>query len=315
MPTVIPAAFTQQINRFALETMKGYKPKFTQFMHMGKMDSDHIDVVGLVGYNLPSFRFPREGVKNMQMSQGFTKRYVSSIYAGMDSIALEDLENDMYGILHKEVVSKGSAMAHAFMIQQERAVAAMWSSLGFASTSPFTSDGLGLFSTTHPVAPNTTATAANMPSVGVSLSVTSFRNMTTNLMTQPMPDNVSFFETPPAVLVCHPSQRNIAYQLTKQMYEPNSADRNVNVASMDNIRTILWPYFQQNGPKGAAMNPLPYNGWFVLGKRHFAHFYTRAQFKIKTDTDIRVNSLLIMGQCQYAYGADDWRGLYGSTGE
>ena len=315
MATSIPAVVSKGINRFIFRSQERYKPVFTRFMHTDRMDSNSIDVVGLVGYNLPTFRMPGEGVKQMSMAQGFTKRYVASIYSGLDSLPMEDLETDLYNLLHSEIVSKGAAMSHAFNIQRERAVAAFWSNIGFASTSPFTADGLGLFNTAHPIAPNTTATGANRPSQGVSLSVTAWKNMYTNLQTQLMPDNVTYMMGEPRVLVVHPSQRNIAYQITKQMYEPNSADRNINVARLDNVEVVHWPYFQLNGTVGATLNPLPYNGWFVVGDRHFAHFYTRSPFRVKIDTDIRINSLLVFAQAQYTMGADDWRGLYGSPGQ
>jgi len=314
--TGIAAAFTKGISEHFFITLENYPPYFYDFMHYQDMDSAYIDEQGYENYPLPTRRNPGEAVKMAEFKESFNKRYVPDNYAMGDTIPMEDLDDDLYNVFHRMLVGKSSGFARQFVTLQDIQVAGMYINFGF-TTGPvaFGSDGVALFSTSHPISlSQSSVLASNRPSTDVDFSIASYHAAWTNLSTQKGPNNIEIMRNSPRHIVTHPSQRQVAIQVLQGFWERGTADRNENVIPRDKVDLILWPYFQRSGTVGSTTTPPAFNAWMMFGGLHYQKFFMRSNFSTQTDSDIQTNSQIFVGHIRFAYGWSDWRGSYGSTG-
>jgi len=314
--TGIAAAFTKGISKHFFLELELYPPYFYDFMHYEDMDTAYIDEQGYENYGLPSRRNPGEPIKMGEFRQSFNKRYVPDNYALGDTIPKEDLDDDMYDIFHRQLSAKAGGFARNFRTLQDIQVAGMFINFGYSGTNvPFGSDGVALFSTSHPVSrARSSVLVSNRASVDVDFSISSYHMAWTNLTTQVGPNNIEIIRNKPRHLVVNPSQRQVAVQVVQAPWERGTADRNENIIPRDKVDVILWPYFQRSGTQGSAATPAANNSWFLVGEQHYLKFFMRSNFQPDTDSDINTNSQIFTGLIRFAYGWSDWRGTYGSGG-
>lgn len=265
---------------------------------------------GWEGYQLPVFRVPGERITPGAFKPSFNKQYIVRTFGLGDSIPEEDIEDDLYGVINKQLAQKGGALARTFKNLLEYDTSNFFSVQGYASGTSVAgmSDGRSLFNTAHPISAANAATASNAPSVASDLSQASLQAASTNLRTQKAPDNLTFLMNSVKTLVINPSLWYVAEQLCRGRWKENSADRNENFLRPENIEILSWPYFQHSGATGTN------NSWFVQGQDHWLYFFLRAGYRTHTDYDINTNSQVFTAMNRFDEGASDWRGMYGSAG-
>lgn len=288
-----------------------WKPKWKEIFKVYNTNFRYEDDQEWEGYQYPGFRIPGQSVAAGQFLPSFNKRYVIRNFGLLDSVAQEDLDDDLYGVINRVIPSKAGLMARAFQDQLETDNANMFAVSGFASgTVQGSPDGKSLFNTAHLTsASQSTVTWANRPSIEADLSISSFQAAQTNLRTQKAPNNVSFINNPARVLVVNPGLEYVAKQILKGTWIGNSADLTQNwIAADDNVMPIFWPYFQKSGATGTN------NAWFVVGQDHWLKFFMRQKPTSRSDYDINTNSQIFTVLMRYDKGWSSARGTYGSTG-
>jgi hypothetical protein len=307
---------TPGISKFFYMKMKMYPPIWRNFFHYQDMDTAYVERQGMVNYGLPFKRFPGEIIRGMQFAEDFNVRYVPDMYSGGDSIPKEDLMRDMYRVLHQMLPRMGGNFADMYMTLIDLQLANLLINFGFAAVSPYGPDGVGLFSTNHPISrQQPTVKWANTPYVPVDASVAAYNAAYTNIVSlQNAPNNIMIIRNKPEGVVFHPSQVTIWTQIARGFWQPDSANRNENRIPKDNLKLNEWPYFKLSGTNGALTTPPSYNAWMVYGQDHYLNFFMREPFNVDSDSDITVRSQLFAAHMEIAYGWDSARGLYASPG-
>lgn len=326
MPTssIVSALIARTIHEHMYLELEQYAPSFSKFMHIGVLPSPFYETQQYEGYPLPTQRRPGEPVQFASASESFRKRFMPSYYAMGDVIPEEILEEDLHGVLHRILPGRAGLFAASFEALTDICVAEMFMYYGFApnvsipsgvNASPFGIDGLPFFHPAHPVSlnkPNVTFPTTFVQPMDLSLA--SYNLARQLLVQQPYPDGTIIKPNKPKYLVINPSLHMVAKQLVGQMWEPNSADRNINMVPDDAIMVIEWPYFRLSGLTGGSFNIPAWNAWMLFGEKHNLKFFWKNRMRVKTDSDIRTNSQIFTAQIAFTYGADDSRGMFGSPG-
>lgn len=306
LPSLISAGITRHIGlEFAEQPLK-----YNRFYKIAKTDKRVVDVASLIGMSLPARRNIGGSIKQSSIAESFGKRYTMDSYGLGTAVAVEDVEDDEYGILNRWAATTGGEFARKFALMMEIAAWQYLATVGFASgTSNDTNDTYGLFSTSHPVNRRDTGNViANRPSADVDLSYTSYQIASIALRTQKATDNLTYIENPVRSLVCNTALGYVARQVLELEWEYGTANRNKNLNKEENVQIIDTPYFEVSGTGGTN------NGWVIQGRDHSLMFIVRQALRMRDDYDIGTNSYIFAGTCRYDIGADDWRGLYGSKG-
>lgn len=303
--------FTKGINRHFLLELKEYDPVWRNLFHMDSTSDRYIWHQSWEGYQLPEFRVPGERIAQGAFKPSFNKQYIIRTFGLGDSIPQEDIDDDLYAVINKQLAKKGGALARAFTNLLEYDTAQFFGVQAFASGTSVagSSDGVSLFSTAHPIsASQPLVTWSNRPSVAADLSQSSLQAAATALRLQKAPDNLTFLNNEIKTLVYNPVLEYVVRQLLYGKWKADSADRNENFLTKDSIEACAWPYFQKSGATGTN------NGWFVQGREHYLYFFMRSGYKTNTDYDINTNSQIITALQRFDEGASSPLGMYGSPG-
>lgn len=311
MSTNLYPLYTKGLDRQFLLHLMTYQPVWKRLFHMNTTNKRYIWAQGWQGYNLPSFRLPGNSIKQDIFQPSFGKQYIVANYALGDAIAEEDIDDDLYAVIKFVLAQKGGYMAIAFEDLLEYLTAGFFATQGFATgtTVAGMADGLSLFNTVHPIAAsNLGATYSNRPAVDADLSVAVVQAMSTALWTQKAPNNLTYLRNDLKKIVVNPALHYVAHQVTKYKWEPYSANRTENPIKNQNIEIEEWPYFTKSGSTGTN------NAYFGMAEKHYCNFYMRSAPRSKTDYDIGTNSQVMIMMSRHTQGADDARGVWGSTG-
>jgi hypothetical protein len=289
-------------------------PLWSTLLHMRDTEYRYIDMVNWQDYNLPGFRQPGAPVAQGQFLPSFSVRMVIRNAGLGDAIAYEDIEDDLYGFVHRMLPKKGTAMGLAFQTLMEVSLANYMVLNGFtAGAIPGMVDGLSTFNTAHPVSlSNQTTTFSNRNDVD--LSISSAQAAITAMETQQYENNIRYQNNRVAECWVNPALQFVAKQIFYQTgNQAFSADYTSNKFLSDKgVQVKEWPYFKSYGVNGAiANNP---NSWFLKGQMHEGYFYWRQQFKNFTDFDMTTLSQLFVATSRFGYVIANPRGWYGSLG-
>ena len=308
MSTNFAPLFAKGITKHLFDELQAVDPVVDRIFHVKTMTDPYSDDQIWELYAGPSTRLPLAPIPQGSFAPSFSKRYIPVMYALGDVIAKEHWDDDPSGVLHRLIPAKGGALARSFATARERIGAEMFMYAGYATGSVFGSpDGVALFSTAHPMsASNPGTTWSNRPSTDVDLSHTAWNAMRANLVQQMAPNNYTIVDNAPALLVVNPSQHTIAVRLTQQEWEPGTQNRDINVARLDRVQLIEWPYFRYPANTWKA--------WFVVGKTHFLKWFDRTQFTLESSYDIDILAYKFVAYMRVVCGWTDARGTYGSLG-
>lgn len=309
-------AFVQTIYKHYYIELDAYQPYRDRIFHTGEMSQRFLDEQIWENYPLPGVRTPGDPIKQAQFRPSFSKRYVPSYYALGDTVADEDVRDDLYAVIHRMLPSKGGGFARMFNVNAE-VVAADWlATYGYSSGSTLfgMSDGVSLFNTAHPIsASNVAKTVPNRPSVDADLSIATYHMARANLVQQLAPNGIEIMYDVPNKLVVNPYLHQIALQILHGEDERGTSDSNVNVIVQDKVECVEWPYFTSAGTQGSQVAG-QWNSWLILGKNHSLTFLWSIHFRMQGDFDVYTNVHVFTGTEAFSVGATDWRGTYGSLG-
>lgn len=292
-------------------TLATYDPGWKPIFHVEPTGMRYIDRQLWEGYQLPQFRVPGTVIASGQFLPSFNKHYVVQNYGLQDQFPDEDVDDDLYGVIKRVIPAKGGLFGQTFNDLMEIYCANLLGVTGYASGSNVAGspDGVALFSNAHPVSVSqSTITASNVPTIPVDLSIAGVQASETALRLQKAPNNITELKNEVDMVVYNSAEHYIAMQVYKGRWEVNTADRNENFITRDNVKLHSWPYWNKSGVTGTN------NGWFVRGKTHHLNFFMRQAVKSKQQADINTNSTIIAATIRFVAGYDDWRGVWGSPG-
>jgi|ERR1700722_12226870 len=289
---------------------KFWDPKWRDIFHVDTADSRIVDMQNWSTYGiLPQFRVPGGNVQQAAIAPSFPKRYIMRSWGLGDSFASEDIEDDLYAVIHKVLPGKAGAMARAFQDLLENETSQFFIVNGYATGTnvPGMFDGLSLFNVAHPISSTQPyITAANRPATDVDLSIASLQAAETNLRTQKPESNIGYIENRPRAIVINPSLRYVARQVVDGFWEAFSGNRTEN--ALQEVEIIDWAWFQKSGSTGTN------NAWFEVADEHYLDFFMRNAYRTETAYDINTSSQIVTAHCRFDLGASNYRGTYGSTG-
>lgn len=306
LPSLLSAGITRHIGlEFPMTPLK-----YKQFFKIAKTDKRVVDISSLIGFDLPSRRNIGGAIAQTSLGQSFGKRYVVDSYGLGTAVAVEDVEDDEYGVINRWAATTGGEFARKFALMMEINAWNYLATVGYASgSSNATNDGLGLFSTVHPINQRDSGVIwSNRASSDVDLSYVSYKIGSIALRKQKATDNLTFIDNPVAALVVNTDQGYIARQVLELEWEYGTMNRNQNLIKEENVQLIETPYFEVSGATGTN------NGWILRGRDHSLMFIVRQALRMRDDYDIGTNSYIFAGTSRYAIGADDARGLWASKG-
>lgn len=285
----------------------GWKPLF----HIHETQARYIDHQTWEGYQLPQARFPGGIIASGQFKPSFNKHFVIRSFGLQDQFPFEDIEDDLYGVIHRMLPAKGGLFAQSFMDLMEIDTSNLLSIQGFASGSNVAGspDGVSLFSSAHPISvsqPN--VLWSNRSSINVDMSIAGAQAAETALRLQKAPNNITVLQNELDLVWFNPALKYIAQQVWRGQWEVGTADRNENFLRKKNVRLHAWPYWNKSGAVGTN------NAWAALGKKHHLHFFMRQGVRTKTQSDIATNSEIIASTVRFDEGWTDPRGTWASNG-
>jgi hypothetical protein len=224
------------------------------------------------------------------------------------SFALEDLDDDPYGIMTRMVPLQGGAAAHEFAVNEEIVSMQLLSDNITDSAGLNTIDGTGLCSAYHPRVPGSTTYYDNSMSATGDPDVASMDAARTKLKLQQSPNGNEFYMTAPKYLLCHDSMERVNYMLWNSTYDPFTNDRNEDFLKKYNVKVITSPYFQTAG--NASTNA----GWLLIGDRHYLHKDTRKAPKASSETNQHVQAVIVVITHRWMAYWTDWHGTVGTQG-
>jgi hypothetical protein len=284
--------------------------KSDRIFHTERTNKRVVDVQNWETYGRPTQRKYGESHNDIAFSESFGMRAYVVMYGAIDSIPVEDVDDDLYQVLHALIPRIGGAFARSFAQNEELICAELFANAGYTSgTGLLTFDGVSLFSTSHPVSQsNSATTVANRPTTDADISISLADFMRTNLVTQYAENSYEALDISPRVFVCHPSQARVARQVWHAPWERDRSDRNSNVMPSYNVEVLEWIYFQKSGATGTN------NASFLVGDQHHLVKAIRADFKSDSDKDVSTNSYLVIGNHRIVVFWENWRGVVGSVG-
>lgn len=107
----------------------------------------------------------------------------------------------------------------------------------------------------------------------------------------------------PKWLIHTPQDYWIARQLLKSAYLPGGNQNDINQMSNENITPFTATYLSDP------------DAWFLLGADHSITMYERWPYTVQTHENFHTKDAEVTGLCRRGVDWDDWRGVYGSSGE
>ena len=314
MSTGLSPLFVNQFSDHFWFSRQEYAPMYYPFTHVSETDMRIVDEQEWQSYGSPYQRNPGEAMNAIQFAQSFSKRFVVQNYGAIDYIPMEDIEDDMYGVLTRVIPGKAGELVRAFEVLIEILLANWFTVNGFASgTIPYMDDSLSFFNSNHPTSQQITTPISNLLSGNPDMSVASVAVALTMLQTQLRPNGREYIANNGVGIVTNPMLNPIAFQIINGMMEPGTSDRNLNYVKKFDLKHVAWPYFQSAGPVGASNNF--YDSWMMWGEDHTFELKMRMPPKPYCDFDLETLSYMYAAAMRLAYGAVNWRGWVASQGQ
>lgn len=289
---------------------KAQRLKGDRIYHTERTNKRVWDAMNWEMYGRPTRRLYGAAHNDLAFAQSFGLRAYVVMYGAIDAIPIEDVDDDLYAVMHRIIPRMGGGFARAFANNEEWVSAELFSNAGYTSgTGLNTFDGVALFSTSHPLSLSQSGTTvSNRPSSDVDISISAADAARTSLVTQYAENGTEFLDVVPRIFVCHPSQARVARQVWNAPWERATADRNKNIMEEYGVEVMEWPYFQKSGSTGTN------NAWFLVGDMHYLYKVVREDFVSDNDKDINTRSFLVTGDHRFLVTWSNFRGTYGSTG-
>ena len=250
----------------------------------------------ILGFSGAYYKPEGTGINYQGVQQGYKASYKMRTYAIGMMITEEMLEDDRYG---KASQIGGKGLVKALRYTKEREGASVLNQ-GF-STNRLIGDGQPLFSNAHPTVKG--ISQSNILPVNADISEDSVEDILTMIEQAKGPVNEKIALMARA-LVVHPSKKFDAKRILGSPMRPGSMDNDINVLNDEN--------YIPGGVISMRYLTDP-DLWFITtdceaGLRHFR----RRRTKHGSEGDFNTGNLKYKASERYAFGATNWRAVYGS---
>lgn len=274
-----------------------FPEEYSRYLKVGTQDRAEIEAVTVAG--LPRMVNVGEGeaTPHIDPIQGTLYRYTDKIFKLGFFVTEEMMEDDLY---HK-AEQHAKWLGRSVRVTQEYEAAALLDDAFSGST--FTGDnGEALCISTHALL-GSASTGSNVLSTATQLSVTGLQAMfdiagvTTDQRGFPIPVN-------PDLIVCDVTEEWIAIQLTKNLDEPYTTDRNINSFRVKRagLGYMVSHYKTQN------------DDWFMFDRTlQDAHFKFRVKPQFRDGDDDNTGAAYFRARQRTNVFFHDWRGVLGTN--
>lgn len=256
--------------------------------------------VEITGFGLAPIKSEGAAVEYDQENQGLVSRYVHIAYSLGYIVTKEELDDNQY-----EVVSKRRTEALAFSVRQtlENVGANILNRAFNTSYAPTGETGVSLCSTSHVTGGG--LTQSNRLATDADLSEASLEDMIVQIMTAQNARGLRISLTPRKMIV-PPQLVFTAQRILKSDQRVNTANNDVNaVKSMGLL------------PGGAVVNHYltDTDAWFIKTDAPRGLIaYERQKADFNQDNDFDTSNAKAKSYVRMAFGATDFRGIYGTPG-
>jgi hypothetical protein len=266
-----------------------------------KSDKAYEEYVQVTGFGIGQYKPQGQSISYDSQQQGFTTRLTNAAYALGYIVTEEEIEDNLYP---KIAQSRTRSLAFSMLQAKEVNTNAIYNR---AFTSGYTGgDGVVLCSTAHPNVAG--GTQANTPTVASDLSEASYEDAL--IAIKGFTDDKGLLINVKAknLIVARQEWYN-ALRLTKSVYQPGTANNDINATLMDN-----------SVPGGAFQSVYltSPHAWFIRtnagGDGHGLIFQERTPLKFFQDNEFDTRNMKAGAMERYVAGWDDWRGVWGNNG-
>lgn len=248
------------------------------------------------GTNYPS-------VEYQTIPAGAENEYVHQEFADGFIVERKFIDDEKYGVIEK--MTKDLARAGRAKVETD---AAKFVGDGFADVSADTGDptkaiydGEALFSADHPLL-NSTEKVSNL--ITTKLSVEGLKTAST-MMRQMKDEAGKKIGLKPNTLIVTAENEWLARELLNSTHLPGTDLNDVNVMK-SKYEIIVWDY----------LDDIDENLWILMdSNRHDLNWFWRFKPEFGREKDFDTFVQKYKGYMRYSYGASDFRGIIGSTGE
>jgi hypothetical protein len=240
-----------------------------------------------------------EPVRRDMAVPGFKSSFVHTRYGLAVPVTIDVVEDDKWDLIGNTHKDMGWSCAET---QELDAVSTFNNGFSGSFLGP---DGVALFSASHPLykaggVQSNLMTAADLDMLSFQLALTQFE-----LQKRPSGE---FIHEAPSKLIVHPSNRFIAYALTKSGDDPTTADRSVNPlkGAEDGIPTpFVWRYLTTPNAWFLSATPQQTGLVWFWRKRPYTKSWT------DDDTEVGVTGM----RYKKSHGWNNYIGLIGNQGQ
>ena len=291
-----PELLEKRCRRVYFNEYRMIKPIYTKVANIIKSSAAFEDVVDMSGVG--TLRTKHEGtpVSYDDPIQGTRKRTVHVTYALGFRVTMEMQQDERFGIINRMPADLGDATRD----HKERIFFGVFN--GAFGTTITGLDGLALCSSAHTLL-KSTATASNIASPGVALSVSGLESALTNFSLT-VNDSARYVSLTPSMLLVHPNEAHNVVQLLKTQKEPFTAENQVSTVSTSQtgVTDLQSPYLTDT------------DAWFLLSskRQHQVIWYDRMPVTFSNSKDSQTKDSLFDALYRASVTFDGWRGVYGS---
>ena len=246
---------------------------------------------------------PDPSVQYQTIPPGAENVYVHQEFADGFIVERKFIDDEKYGVIEK--MTKDLARAGRAKVETD---AATFVGNGFADASESTGDptkaiydGEALFSTEHPLL-NSTEKVSNL--ITTKLSIQGLKTAST-MMRQMKDEAGKKIGLKPNTLIVTAENEWLARELLNSTHLPGTDFNDVNVMK-SKYEIIVWDY----------LDDIDENLWILMdSNRHDLNWFWRFKPEFGREKDFDTFVQKYKGYMRYSYGASDFRGIIGSTGE
>jgi len=266
-----------------------------------KSDKNYEEYVGYVGLGLAQFKGQGQPIAFDSMQQGFTTRLTNATYALGYACTEEEIDDNLY-----DKISKGRTRALAFSMRQAHELNAHLVYNRAFTAERIGADSVCLCSTAH-LSPSG-LTYANRPTTAADLSEVSLEDALVAIKGFTDDKGLLINVTARKLVVARQDWYN-ALRLTKSVYQPGTANNDVNATKWDNAL-----------PEGCMQSVYLTNPhfWYILtdagGEGHGLIHQTRKAVSFFNDNDFTTRNMMAAASERYACGWDNPRAIWGNPG-
>lgn len=270
-----------------------YPAQYTDLFNVEKSERKYEDDYGVSGFGLVPVKDEGVGVIYDDPISGYTKRYTHSTFALGFRVTQEMYEDDLYGIIRKMPKALGKSMRLTVEIDGANVL-----NNGFTGSTYAGSDGVALFSASHPLTGG--GTSSNTLAVAADLSESSLEQAIIDIAAT-TDDRGLLQMIQPKKLIVPASLAWTASRLLESTLTPGSANNAINPGKG------IMPFKVNNYLTDT-------DAWFIYGDEHQVNWFWRVKPDFDQDNDFDTTDAKYKARARWSNGFSDWRGVYASPG-